>query len=248
MSAMPAAQLLPLVLVLSATLVGTILSIWLMHHLLKPLFSCVSAIENFQGGKVIIALPEDHHDEIGYLMRQLNRFMQITSYEISRYQTEAELDPLTDVLNRRGLERAMVGKQNGVILHFDIDNFKAINDAHGHDFGDNVLKAIVERVKANLRGTDLFARVGGEEFVIYSQVSVGNAELWAKRLLQTVNSQPCFGSNVTLSIGIATYDGNLGDSIAAGDQATYVAKVAGKNQYAVADQKVEVVPENWTVG
>ena len=92
---------------------------------------------------------------------------------LERAQTEALLDPLTGLKNRRGLERAVedtygqTPKLAGTaLLMADIDFFKKINDTYGHLLGDKVIRAVAQVIHANVKGRDIAARVGGEEFAV----------------------------------------------------------------------------------
>jgi two-component system cell cycle response regulator len=157
-------------------------------------------------------------------------------------------DPLTGLHNRRYMESHLAtqieqsaarGKPLTVLL-IDIDYFKAINDTHGHDAGDDVLREFAIRVRKSIRGIDLACRHGGEEFVVVmpeTDVAVGT--IVAERLRRRIASEPFAirqggGSvEVTISIGIATLD-SAGDSaisvLKRADQALYRAKRDGRNR------------------
>src|SRR5581483_1736659 len=75
------------------------------------------------------------------------------------------IDALTGLLNRRGLS-ARLERPNIAVLYLDLDRFKAVNDGMGHDTGDDVLRAVADRIKAVLRPADAAARLGGDEFVV----------------------------------------------------------------------------------
>ena len=94
-------------------------------------------------------------------------------------ERRARRDALTDLLNRNGLERAIEAKwmqrQSGTeqfaLLYIDLDGFKAVNDGHGHAVGDRLLQKLSDRLKTLVRADDAAARVGGDEFVVFSEVS-----------------------------------------------------------------------------
>ena len=125
-------------------------------------------------------------------------------------------------------------------LVLDIDYFKAINDTHGHDAGDDVLREFAVRVRKSIRGIDLACRYGGEEFVIIMpETDMAVATIVAERLRRRIASeafpisQGAGAIEVTISIGIATLD--AADDTAASilkraDQAVYRAKRDGRNR------------------
>jgi two-component system cell cycle response regulator len=160
----------------------------------------------------------------------------------------AVIDPLTGLYNRRYMEShltALVEQATTRVkplsaLVLDIDYFKSINDTHGHDAGDDVLREFSMRVRKSVRGIDLACRLGGEEFVIVMpETDMAVATIVAERLRRRVASegfaiqQGARSVDVTISIGIATLDA-AGDSAAAllkrADQALYRAKRDGRNR------------------
>ena len=157
-------------------------------------------------------------------------------------------DALTGLFNRRYMENhlgtlieqaAARGKPLAVMV-LDIDYFKSINDSHGHDAGDDVLRDFALRIKRSIRGIDLACRVGGEEFVIVMpETDMAVAAMVAERLRRRIAAEPfpiCQGSQrlpVTLSIGIAALrgqDDNAAALIKRADQALYRAKRDGRNR------------------
>jgi len=157
-------------------------------------------------------------------------------------------DQLTGLHNRRYMARHLdnlisSAKRSGKPLSFlimDIDFFKAVNDSHGHDVGDEVLKEFASRIASNVRGIDLACRYGGEEFVVVMpDTDVSFAYSIAERLRQQIERNPFVVGRgplklpVTISIGIATTDG-ADDSAEAllrkADQALYSAKRSGRNR------------------
>jgi diguanylate cyclase (GGDEF)-like protein len=151
---------------------------------------------------------------------------------------QALIDPLTAVMNRRGLDAhvrdlAAVPTDVGVIA-IDIDNFKAINDSHGHAVGDQVIAECAVRLRDSLRLGDVVSRVGGEEFVVLAQASPLLTAQLSERLRSTVASAPfCMNLTVTISVGFAMARGDA-DAIAEArvhaDAALYRAKRNGKNR------------------
>ncbi len=161
--------------------------------------------------------------------------------DISAYK-QAATDSLTGIANRRMFERALeseIARSRRYDMPFalimcDVDHFKEVNDAHGHDVGDGVLRGITQIMQANIRAVDLLARWGGEEFVVLSpQSSVDGVSAMADKLRAAIADQ-VFNEvrNVTASFGIAMYE--PGDDAASllkkADEALYKAKQNGRNR------------------
>jgi diguanylate cyclase (GGDEF)-like protein len=176
-------------------------------------------------------------------------FAQLVSSERSlreKAELEARQDFLTGLPNRKAFdermkmeaERALRYRRPVSLLMVDIDNFKAVNDALGHEWGDNVLRAVSEILRCNIRQTDFVARYGGEEFaIIVPETEVQNACRLGERLCQAIRENPMDSPRgsllVTVSIGassnlFATNEPQALDRDA--DQALYLAKRRGKDR------------------
>jgi diguanylate cyclase (GGDEF)-like protein len=151
----------------------------------------------------------------------------------------SETDPLTGIGNRRFLDHKINAFQGQDIsmafLLLDIDHFKEINDNFGHDVGDNILVVIAETIKKLCRKDDLFARIGGEEFVILTfSNNEESATLFAERIRTTIEGMSrSFESTVTASIGIALGNmksANYDELYKQADIALYSAKNQGRNK------------------
>ena len=160
---------------------------------------------------------------------------------------KANYDLLTGLANRRlfndRLERdlkhaARTSAQLG-LLFIDLDHFKAVNDNYGHDTGDFLLRLAADRIRSCVRETDTVARLGGDEFTVILQDlnGAGQVELIAGKILKELDSSfQIFNHSVHISssIGIALFpkDANDPDQLVKhADQALYVAKNAGRNQF-----------------
>jgi len=159
----------------------------------------------------------------------------------------AETDSLTGLANRRRvmseLDRlvidARVTSMPLVLVMFDIDRFKRVNDTYGHPAGDEVLQKVARLAGSQVREGDLIGRVGGEEFVwIIPGASDGMARIMSERLRQTIAKESGAGSvpNVTISLGYtALQPGDTALSMfARADSALYEAKHSGRNRVRVA--------------
>ncbi len=151
-------------------------------------------------------------------------------------------DMLTGVLNRHGLQRRNSELMNRAtrfghplaLLMLDLDHFKQINDQHGHPVGDQVLKRFAETIQANLRGSDIFGRWGGEEFlVIAPHLNLNDAEKMAEKLRHAIETAEFDSSiHLTTSIGVSEYSPGepVSELIKRADHALYAAKDAGRNR------------------
>lgn len=216
-------------LILAATLLGTVVTLYAINALLFPIFAIIKNIKAFDRNETVTPLLESRSDEIGFLVRAVNKWLESATIKIEAYQDEAEKDALTGIFNRRGFQRHVETVRYGYIMHFDIDDFKSINDKYGHDRGDEVLKSIANRIHGSLRTGDIFARIGGEEFAILAPGSFDDISMIAERIIKEVRSAPIEDLDVTISMGIAEFSGDIESSLKSADGATYQAKRNGKN-------------------
>lgn len=173
--------------------------------------------------------------------------------EAARLEHAATHDDLTGLPNRRLVERrlsSLLGSSgrgaagHGVaVLFCDLDGFKAVNDDHGHDAGDNLLRAAADRLSLAARPGDVVGRIGGDEFVVLMRTEADDdaravtAEV-AERICAAL-AAPFIGPRpapmtVTVSVGIALQESGVGavEMLSRADAAMYLAKRAGKNGYA----------------
>ncbi|MDD3354938.1 GGDEF domain-containing protein [Zoogloea sp.] len=185
-------------------------------------------------------------------LEELRSRVDSANGEISRLQQElaqtSELirhDPLTGVLNRKGLDEALAreaaqARRRGTPLCLgllDVDNFKQINDQHGHQTGDEALQHLVEVVRENLRPQDSVARYGGEEFVILLPDTDLESGIATLTRLQRALTKRFFLARqqkllITFSAGVAAlqHDETPECAIDRADKAMYIAKRSGKNR------------------
>jgi diguanylate cyclase (GGDEF)-like protein len=174
---------------------------------------------------------------------------------VERLRSEADLDHLTGLANRRRFRVALNReverwRRYGVpcaLLLLDIDHMKAINDRFGHPAGDLVIRQIADVLTKVLRDNDTAARLGGEEFaLLLASVDGGKAAAAAERLRAILAEQtiPEVG-NFSVSIGVAGCPAHATSErtlYAASDQALYVAKNEGRDRVAVAPLLQEKLP------
>ncbi len=159
-----------------------------------------------------------------------------------RWRRDAILDPLTGLLNRQGLQRRfdevaeqarLTGSPVSLVV-CDLDNFKHLNDTHGHARGDAVLKELAYTLRRELRAFELIYRIGGEEILfILPGADLDSARNLAEHVREAVSESAPAGLHVTASFGVSTCRGmsvELQPMFEAADQALYAAKGAGRNQ------------------
>lgn len=172
---------------------------------------------------------------------------------LSREHQLARTDVLTGARNRRdffeiALHQFGVAKRYGSeisLILFDIDHFKRVNDRHGHETGDEVLRRVARLAQTGIREADLLARYGGEEFIVLlPNSSTALAALVAERIRDAIERAFAPGQGsigpLTISAGVAgcvPRDESLDDLIRAADQALYRAKESGRNRVEVSRPK-----------
>ncbi len=198
--------------------------------------------------------------EVGFRVSMMDYFYNILPMlknpkiiEVSTYESKLYLihvDELTGLYNRRYLEHAVETElQRSMryniefsLMYLDIDDFKAVNDNHGHRVGDSVLKEFASMLKGIIRKEDVAARYGGEEFVILMpQTGTNNAKILADRLLREArNHRFSHNLRITFSGGISSFPKH-GVSFEAlierADRGLYMAKMRGKNQVTCLQEK-----------
>lgn len=151
----------------------------------------------------------------------------------SRWQSQALLDSLTGLANRRQFDQDLKNLDHGdAILAVDIDHFKRVNDAHGHASGDRVLRAVGQTLQTGLRHHDRAYRLGGEEFaVMLRHVNRDQAQIVAERLRGAVEAGSMAGLKVTISVGVSLVAaGDAPGAVRQADVALYRAKQRGRNR------------------
>jgi len=168
-------------------------------------------------------------------LKEINRQLEVLT----------NTDKISGLLNRRGMEAELEKmlhtfnrfKMPFTVVVFDIDDFKAINDQHGHIYGDFVIQSIGELCRSSIRNIDHAARWGGEEFLLLLPgTSVDGAVILAERLREKIHTSPFVYDGITLitsaSFGVCQHieSNSLEDTIACADKQMYSAKQEGKNR------------------
>jgi diguanylate cyclase (GGDEF)-like protein len=192
--------------------------------------------------------------EIDLLVLRVRQIIALRQ-TMDRLRSEADLDHLTGLANRRrfrvALDREVERwRRYGVpcaLLQLDIDHMKEVNDRFGHPVGDAVIRHVANTLSAVSRGNDTAARLGGEEFaLLLANLGEEKATAAAERLRVLLAEQSISGvGNISVSIGVAACPAHATSEralYAASDWALYVAKNEGRNRIAVAPLMQEKLP------
>jgi diguanylate cyclase (GGDEF)-like protein len=210
-----------------------------------------ATILEYQAGEKDIQEFESNNDEIGLMIKEFFIMKKIHDDDYAKIEKLSVTDSLTDIFNRRAFVEKVTSSmklalRNGStfsILLMDIDFFKKINDTYGHLVGDEILKYFVKSVSSEIRGTDIFARFGGEEFIIMlPDTNEEGAVALAQKIREHVDNNPYKASDGVLevvynvSIGVAQLHNEklLKDLVQRADKALYSAKANGRNRVEIA--------------
>ncbi|MDR3640749.1 MAG: GGDEF domain-containing protein [Humidesulfovibrio sp.] len=184
-----------------------------------------------------------------YVVFAMNSAMLENDLQVATSQVErmAQTDALTGILNRRGMEllgmealrRSYALGMPAAVIMLDLDWFKQVNDNLGHAAGDELLRSVAALCVSSLRREDVFARFGGEEFVVIApQTGVREAGLLAQRMRASIEGArfPSMnGARVTASFGVAgSRSATLAELLKSADAALYESKQSGRNRVVIA--------------
>ncbi|MDT8990312.1 sensor domain-containing diguanylate cyclase [Curvibacter sp. APW13] len=234
---------------LLAIALGVVIALWVGHKVIRSVDELNrAALQSAQGIEIEIPhLLLKEADAVALAILQSAQAMRQISYL-------AHHDPLTDLANRT-LFFEMTDRQCAVatrhggsfsLVALDLDGFKQVNDRHGHDAGDAVLREAARRIAASIRSGDIAARLGGDEFMVLLQhAETGTMPATTQRIIEAL-SQPYDAVSVAVSAsaGVASFGPDGHDTatlMKSADAALYRAKAQGKNQ-AVFAQSVTTGP------
>ena len=196
----------------------------------------------------IVALPaRSTAMQLAAEVERLERELAGARQQMAALEARADVDPLTDILNRRGFERELARslayvKRHGTdaaLLYVDLDGFKAVNDRHGHAAGDALLKAVVLVLGRHVRASDLVGRLGGDEFaVLLWNCDEQHAETKALALEAAIARTTATHAGATLSVGASVGAAVLlpldrpADTLERADRAMYARKAARSGPHA----------------
>ncbi|MBI9112469.1 diguanylate cyclase [Maridesulfovibrio ferrireducens] len=215
------------------------------YKILKPLRRLTRQADLLSKGELGIECDWRGKDELSLLGKTLDSMRSKLNDNFNVMKEMAVTDELTGLPNRHGFSAEIKKimhlskryKHPLSIAIFDLDYFKAINDTYGHGVGDEVLKEFSRLVCSRIRNTDIFARIGGEEFVmVMPETSIEAAKLLLNKIREVISGQHfAHGEKVTTSIGVTSYSGveQLDQLLEAADNALYQAKRKGRDQVVV---------------
>ncbi len=202
-------------------------------HTIPVMVACRPIIKNEQPDGAVLAFRD---------ITEQKKYLETLQLMNEQLETQATTDRLTGIYNRmkfdktikREVQRAARYHSPLSLLIFDIDRFKNVNDSYGHSAGDEVLRRLSRLVSSNIRETDIFARWGGEEFVILTPgINLNEAASVANQLREKIENYDFEKPpRVTASFGVASFKAEDSASrlITRADDALYQAKKNGRNQ------------------
>ncbi|GGE07347.1 GGDEF domain-containing protein [Aureimonas endophytica] len=188
------------------------------------------------------------------LLRQQRQTMIRAIHGENEHRSQSLTDPLTGLLNRRGLAEAFADRADAaaapVLFYLDLDGFKQVNDRHGHAVGDQLLGQVAERLREITGPTATICRLGGDEFVLVTDLADRAAiRLLGARLVAELGIPYRLGESilarigVSIGVGLAEAEGEaLAAMMARADEALYVSKAQGKGRCILFDGAACPVP------
>jgi|GEM_PF-6196429 len=253
---------------LSLGLIAGLLLRWYFRRNTRQISNLIKAMDALSGGDFEVDVRAFRsNSEVQMLVDRFSNMRESMQSRQRGLKRKARLDRLTGLFNRAYLEAQLPLLENWAVekegslsaLMLDLDNFKAWNDGLGHAAGDRILKCVAANLQMGCRETDLITRLGGDEFVVIGiGLDLVAAASLAERLRQAIytalenQAKNEFGGQdderaqieamrVTVSVGVAVYNGQLGDLLENADSALYEAKRAGRNQVKVYNDAVRAV-------
>ncbi|GGX38910.1 sensor domain-containing diguanylate cyclase [Saccharospirillum salsuginis] len=207
---------------------------------------------DLKNGNVLERYSRGLRDETGRYWGRIWFYRDVTEHERLTEQLNymARTDPLTETANRRAfmeelsdeIQRSRRYRHPLTLLALDVDHFKSVNDRFGHVMGDTVLRMLADTVRSQLRDTDFFARMGGEEFtVLLPETELKTGARLAERLRQSIEAVRMASDDAEFQISTSVGVAELADAeepdglLNRADRALYAAKASGRNRVTCAD-------------
>ncbi len=212
------AEMYPLLAALVlATFAGFLGTLWLLRELLVPVDLTAEALRGYLESRKLPDLPVNFPDQAGRLMEGTQYTLTQLNETISRLERVSDSDDLTGIYNRRAGEKRLVEEiaraerdlESFHVAFFDLNGFKAINEAHGHSAGDACISHVAALLQLNVRRGDWVARWGADEFIVGLHRNRALKQVM-ERILAAIDASPCEiapGQEVqlTASAGVTEY-------------------------------------------
>jgi diguanylate cyclase (GGDEF)-like protein len=227
-----------LAVLLAATLAGTVFTLFAIDGLLAPVRAATEAVAALESDQIAALREVRSGDILGELVAGVDRATEATRLRIATLDSAAHRDALTGLWNRRGFVTQSMTTTGGAIALIDLDRFKTVNDRHGHDAGDEVLRDFAAFLDRSVRRSDCVGRWGGEEFaVLFPNASEVEAATILNRMARRLSAGAVDapdGTPISFSAGVVTLDGDaIEAAVARADAALYAAKHGGRDQIRV---------------
>jgi diguanylate cyclase (GGDEF)-like protein len=225
-------------ILLGATLAGTAFTLLAIDGLLAPVRAATAAVAALERDQMAALNEVRSGDILGELISGVGRATEATRARIATLDSAAHRDSLTGLWNRRGFMTRSMPVAHGAVALIDLDRFKSINDVHGHDAGDEVLRDFAAFLERSVRRSDCVARWGGEEFIVlFPDLSEAEAgailHRMSRRLAAGAVDAPD-GTPISFSAGVIELDGDgIEAAMTRADAALYAAKHGGRDQIRV---------------
>jgi two-component system, cell cycle response regulator len=189
----------------------------------------------FQHLKTYFDINKIAQPDLAGLTAEIHRQQQL----VRQFEQQANTDPLTGLQNRRALESILKNRNSQplLVIMFDLDHFKTINDTYGHAVGDQVLQTIAQLMKHTFRHQDQLVRYGGDEFIVVLDQN-RQPEKFAERFQASVAKHnwsliaPGLSLSISLGVALQCEGETQAQTLTRCDQAMYNAKRAGRNRVA----------------
>lgn len=228
-----------------AAAAAAVFAYWALSTVLRPILFTSRQLNQYLKDRVLPDLPAHYTDEVGRLMSNVNYLTRSMQDLTESAAQNGAIDHLTGIYNRRSAESRLrdsieLSRIRQSPLSFavlDLDSFKHLNDAYGHEFGDTVLRQIGDLLRVNVRRTDWVGRWGGDEFVISVQGGEVEASAMLLRICEVVRRQEFVAPDgsvhkITFSCGVCEWQDAMDSQgiFHKADEALYSAKRLGRDQ------------------
>lgn len=229
------------VVALLGSVIAIAVGLWAVHSMLKLVLATANTLQRFVTFGEHIPLPRHYHDEIGLLAREVDSIVADLKKRPDQLRADGSFDELTELPNRRSalrkLQNELADRRDHlpgtalVVAIIDMDNFKRINIAHGHNFGDRVIKHAAVALSERLREGDFLARFEGEQFIAIARMIPDRAQAVVERVSRPIPFSE-LPAPITVSAGfrICAQDDPLEQVLRRCEEMLARAKAGGKNR------------------